>query len=73
MGLVSSSELEAEILSLKARFWTQKLRGGHSVSGVEGYPDTGCPLDPDPGLGGMVSLGLFSPKASYFLALILIP
>ena len=30
-------------------------------------PETDCPLDPGPGLGGKVSLGLFSLKASSFL------
>jgi hypothetical protein len=25
---------------------------------VEGLPETGCPLDPEPGLGGIFSLGL---------------
>jgi hypothetical protein len=40
---------------------------------VEGYPETVCPQDPDPGLGGMVSLGLFSAKASSFLESICFP
>ncbi len=30
----------------------QKLRSGPPESGVEGFPETGCPLDPGPGLGG---------------------
>jgi hypothetical protein len=33
---------------------------------VEGLPETAGPLDPEPGLGGIVSLGLFSAKASVF-------
>jgi hypothetical protein len=44
-----------------------KRRSGPPVSGVEGLPETGCPLDPGPGLGGTVSLGLLSAKASPFL------
>jgi len=34
---------------------------------VEGLPGTAGPLDPEPGLGGIVSLGLFTAKASIFL------
>jgi hypothetical protein len=34
---------------------------------VEGLPETGCPLDPEPGLGDIVSLGLLAAKASPFL------
>jgi hypothetical protein len=34
---------------------------------VDGYPGTACPLDPGPGLGGNLSLGLFRPKSSSFL------
>jgi hypothetical protein len=34
--------------------------------GVEGYPKTGCPLDPGPGLGGISSVGLFWAIASPF-------
>jgi hypothetical protein len=34
---------------------------------VEGLPETASPLDPEPGLGGILSLGLFRPKASLFL------
>ena len=44
-----------------------KMRGGQSTEGVEGLPGTGCPLDPGPGLGGILSLGLFAAKASPFL------
>ena len=47
--------------------WAQKLRGGHPELGVEGLPETECPLDPGPGLGGMFSLGLLWAKASSFL------
>jgi len=39
--------------------------------GVEGFPKTDCPLDPEPGLGGIVSVGLLRGKASYFLKRIL--
>jgi hypothetical protein len=49
-------------------FFDRKLRSGPPVSGVEGVPGIGCPLDPEPGLGGMFSLGLLSGKASSFLA-----
>ena len=45
----------------------QKLRSGPPASGVEGLPETGRPLDPGPGLGGMFSLGLFAANASPFL------
>jgi hypothetical protein len=31
--------------------------------GVEGFPLSGCPLDPEPGLGGTNSVGLFSTKS----------
>jgi hypothetical protein len=48
-------------------YFAQKLRGGPPASGVEGLPETGCPLDPGPGLGGNLSLGLFWAKASPFL------
>jgi hypothetical protein len=33
---------------------SRKLRGGLPASGVEGLPETGRPLDPEPGLGGNV-------------------
>jgi hypothetical protein len=33
---------------------------------VEELPEAGCPLDPEAGLGDIVSLGLFSAKASSF-------
>jgi hypothetical protein len=48
-------------------FLPQKLRGEPPASGVEGLPETGCPLDPGPGLGGDLSVGLFWAKASFFL------
>jgi hypothetical protein len=44
-----------------------QIRGGPTASGVEGLPGTVDPLDPEPGLGGILSLGLFHPKASSFL------
>ena len=44
----------------------KKLEAGRSVMGVEGFPKTDCPLDPEPGLGGMFSLGLFVGKSSCF-------
>jgi hypothetical protein len=34
---------------------------------VEGHPETVRPLDPEPGLGGILSLGLLWGKASLFL------
>ena len=43
-----------------------KLRSGQPASGVEGHPGTGHPLDPEPGLGGTLSLGLLEGKASPF-------
>jgi hypothetical protein len=33
---------------------------------VEGLPGIASPLDPEAGLGGIVSLGLFPAKASVF-------
>jgi hypothetical protein len=33
---------------------------------VEGHPETDRPLDPEPGLGGIFSLGLLGGKASPF-------
>ena len=45
----------------------QKLRGGLTDLGSGRSPETGCPLDPEPGLGGMFSLGLLYRKASSFL------
>lgn len=44
----------------------KKVEAGRSVMGVEGFPKTDCPLDPEPGLGGIVSLGLLRGKASSF-------
>jgi hypothetical protein len=44
-----------------------KQRGGRPVSGVEELPEAGCPLDPETGLGDIVSLGLFPLNASSFL------
>jgi hypothetical protein len=35
-----------------------KLRGGLTDLGSGRIPETGCPLDPEAGLGGMFSLGL---------------
>src|SRR5580693_7492059 len=43
-----------------------KIRSGHPESGVEGNPETGCPQDPGPGLGGNLSVGLFRAKSSPF-------
>jgi hypothetical protein len=44
----------------------RKLRSGPPTPGVEGVPGIDCPLDPEPGLGGMFSLGLLFAKASSF-------
>jgi hypothetical protein len=44
-----------------------KIRGGPPTVGVEGLPEAGGPLDPGPGLGDMVSLGLLEEKSSSFL------
>jgi hypothetical protein len=43
-----------------------KLRGGRPIKGVERHPKTDRPLDPEPGLGGIFSLGLFERKARLF-------
>jgi hypothetical protein len=43
-----------------------KVRGGSAVSGVEGQPEADDPLDPEPGLGGILSVGLLREKASLF-------
>jgi hypothetical protein len=40
---------------------------------VEGLPETAGPLDPEAGLGGIVSLGLFTAKARVFFEKLLIP
>jgi len=45
----------------------QKLRGGQAGYGSGRIPGTDRPLDPEPGLGGMFSLGLLEGKASSFL------
>src|SRR5580700_10284970 len=44
-----------------------KIRSGHPELGVEGNPETGCPQDPGPGLGGNLSVGPFQAKASPIL------
>jgi hypothetical protein len=44
----------------------KKEEAGRPASGVEGLPETGCPLDPEPGLGGIFSLGLLCGIASTF-------
>jgi hypothetical protein len=40
---------------------------------VEGLPEADGPLDPEAGLGGNLSVGLFSTNASSFLKKIPIP
>lgn len=47
-----------EFSSLDGGKRPKKLEAGQPASGVEGLPGTGCPLDPEPGLGGIFSLGL---------------
>ena len=44
-----------------------KIKKRATGPGVEGYPETVCPLDPGPGLGGTVSLGLFPHKSRQIL------
>jgi len=39
-------------------------RGGPVGNGSGRIPKTDCPLDPEPGLGGIFSVGLFCGKAS---------
>ena len=56
-------ELEGE----EERIQPQKIRGGPVGYGSGRIPKTDCPLDPEPGLGGMVSLGLLRGKSSPFL------
>jgi len=51
----------------------KNIEAGRRCSGVEGLPETGCPLDPEPGLGGMFSLGSLQGKASPFLGRDLLP
>lgn len=46
---------------------SRKLRSGRQEVGVESLPKTGRPLDPEPGLGGIFSLGLLWGKASDIL------
>jgi hypothetical protein len=41
-----------------------KARSGLSTLGVEGLPKADSPLDPGPGLGDKLSLGLLSGNAS---------
>jgi hypothetical protein len=49
------------------KIFVWKIRGGLVVSVVERHPETVSPLDPEPGLGGIFSLGLLSGKARHFL------
>ena len=43
-----------------------KTGGGPPGAGVEGHPAAGGPLDPETGLGDILSLGLFWAKSSSF-------
>ena len=54
----------------KKKFCPQKIRGGRVGFESGRIPGTDCPLDPEPGLGGMFSLGLLQRKASSFLVYI---
>jgi hypothetical protein len=42
----------------------ENRRSGPSTPGVEGLPEADSPLDPGPGLGDILSLGLFPAKSS---------
>jgi hypothetical protein len=41
-----------------------KIRGGLTTPGVEGLPEAISPLDPGPGLGDILSVGLLRRNAS---------
>jgi hypothetical protein len=41
------------LLLFAVKVLPQKLRSGLPKTGVEGVPETGRPLDPEPGLGGI--------------------
>jgi hypothetical protein len=43
-----------------------KIKRRAADPGVERHPETVCPLDPEPGLGGILSLGLLWGKARLF-------
>jgi hypothetical protein len=45
----------------------KKVRSGLPAPGVEEIPEAGCPLDPEPGLGGTFSIGPFPWKSRAFL------
>ncbi len=67
-GCLESSDDDREGDVSSEKIPPKKLEAGRSVMGVEGFPKTDCPLDPEPGLGGIVSLGLLRGKSSSFLA-----
>ena len=65
------------VMEVDEEFWwgmragekfARKLRGGQPITGVERHPETDRPLDPEPGLGGIFSLGLLGGKARLFFS-----
>ena len=62
-ALASGDSIARKEKTLKS---AQKLRGGPPVSGVEGLPEAGCPLDPGPGLGGNSQFRLVFSKSKFF-------
>jgi hypothetical protein len=61
--LVSYSDYPRDLVSEYGKS-AAKLRSGPASWGVEGLPEDTCPLDPEPGLGGILSLGLLAQNAS---------
>ena len=67
-GLYGASTLvEGEWVRVNLGEMGPEIRSGRPESGVEGNPETGCPQDPGPGLGGKLSVGPIQAKASPFL------
>jgi hypothetical protein len=46
----------------------KKLEAGQPESGVEGFPETGRPLDPEPGLGGTFKCRPVSPESKLYFS-----
>lgn len=49
---------------------TLKIKGGQPTAGVEGFPESDCPLDPGLGLGGSFKSRLVLRKSKPFFVLI---
>jgi hypothetical protein len=49
------------------KIFAAKIKGGQPSSGVEGFPESGCPLDPGLGLGGTFKSRLVLAKIKPFL------